>query len=50
MKRLFEDLFSDYNRLILPVANNRSKVTVTLGLKLGQILDLVSTIEIYDTQ
>lgn len=40
MKRLYEDLFTDYNRLILPVANNKTKVTVTLGLKLGQILDL----------
>jgi len=40
MKRLYEDLFTDYNRLILPVANNRTKVKVTLGLKLGQILDL----------
>lgn len=40
MKRLYEDLFADYNRLILPVANNKTKVVVTLGLKLGQILDL----------
>lgn len=40
MKRLYEDLFTDYNRLILPVANNKTKVTVNLGLKLGQILDL----------
>lgn len=40
MKRLYEDLFTDYNRLVLPVANNKTKVTVNLGLKLGQILDL----------
>ncbi|KAG9509157.1 Acetylcholine receptor subunit beta-like 2, partial [Fragariocoptes setiger] len=40
VKRLYEDLFSDYNRWVLPVANNRSKVVVVLGLKLGQILDL----------
>ena len=39
MKRLYEDLFTDYNRLILPISNNKTKVTVTLGLKLGQILD-----------
>lgn len=39
-KRLYEDLFSDYNRLILPASKNRTKVTVTVGLKLGQILDL----------
>lgn len=40
MKRLYEDLFADYNRLVLPVATNKSRVTVTLSLKLGQILDL----------
>jgi cation transporter family protein len=40
MKRLYEDLFTDYNRLILPIATNKTKVTVTVGLKLGQILDL----------
>lgn len=40
MKRLYEDLFTDYNRLIVPVTTNRTKVTITLGLKLGQILDL----------
>lgn len=40
MKRLYEDLFTDYNRLVLPTANNSSRVGVTLGLKLGQILDL----------
>lgn len=40
MKRLYEDLFSDYNRLILPVARNKTKVRVSVGLKLGQILDL----------
>lgn len=40
MKRLYEDLFTDYNHQVLPTANNKSKVTVTLGLKLGQILDL----------
>lgn len=39
MKRLYEDLFTDYNRLILPVTSNKTKVTVNLGLKLGQILD-----------
>lgn len=41
MRHLYEDLFTDYNRLILPVANtNKNKVNVTIGLKLGQILDL----------
>lgn len=40
MKRLYEDLFTDYNRLILPIAPNKTKVLVTVGLKLGQILDL----------
>lgn len=40
MRRLYEDLFSDYNRLILPVGPNQTKVIVTVGLKLAQILDL----------
>lgn len=40
MKRLYEDLFTDYNHQVLPTASNKTKVTVSIGLKLGQILDL----------
>ena len=33
---------SNYNRLIRPVANNTDKITVKMGLKLSQLVDLVS--------
>ncbi|OQR77534.1 acetylcholine receptor subunit alpha 1-like [Tropilaelaps mercedesae] len=40
-KRLFDDLLSDYNRLIRPVGNNSHKVIITVGLKLSQLIDIV---------
>ena len=40
-KRLYDDLLSNYNRLIRPVANHTEKVTVKLGLRLSQLVDLV---------
>ena len=40
--RLYEDLLSEYNRLIRPVANNSDRLTVKLGLKLSQLIDVVS--------
>ena len=40
-KRLYDDLLSNYNRLIRPVANNTDKITVKMGLKLSQLVDLV---------
>ena len=43
-KRLYDDLLSNYNRLIRPVANNTDKITVKMGLKLSQLVDLVSTV------
>jgi hypothetical protein len=39
-KRLFDDLLSDYNRLIRPVGNNSHKVIITVGLKLSQLIDI----------
>eukprot|EP00094_Tigriopus_californicus_P003578 TCALIF_03441-PA protein Name:"Similar to nAChRbeta2 Acetylcholine receptor subunit beta-like 2 (Drosophila melanogaster)" AED:0.20 eAED:0.20 QI:178/0.77/0.7/1/0.88/0.8/10/0/416 len=39
-KRLYDDLLANYNRLILPVANNSEKLTVKLGLKLSQLIDV----------
>jgi len=39
-KRLYEDLLTDYNRLIRPVGNNSDKLTVKLGLKLSQLIDV----------
>jgi hypothetical protein len=41
-KRLYDDLLSNYNRLIRPVSNHTDKVTVKLGLRLSQLVDLVS--------
>lgn len=43
-KRLYDDLLSNYNRLIRPVSNNTHTVLVKLGLRLSQLIDLVSTI------
>lgn len=42
-KRLYDDLLSSYNRLIRPVGNNSDRLTVKLGLKLSQLIDVVST-------
>jgi hypothetical protein len=39
-KRLYDDLITGYNRLIRPVGNNTEKLTVYMGLKLTQILDV----------
>lgn len=41
-KRLYDDLLSTYNRLIRPVSNNTETVLVKLGLRLSQLIDLVS--------
>ena len=43
-KRLYDDLLSDYNRLIRPVSNSTERVTVKLGLRLSQLMDLVSSV------
>jgi len=39
-KRLYDDLLSNYNRLIRPVVNHTETVTVKLGLRLSQLVDL----------
>ena len=43
-KRLYDDLLkrSDYNKLIRPVGNTSDRLTVKLGLRLTQIIDVVS--------
>lgn len=41
-KRLYDDLLSTYNRLIRPVSNNNDTVLVKLGLRLSQLIELVS--------
>ncbi|KAL1117523.1 hypothetical protein AAG570_003839, partial [Ranatra chinensis] len=39
-KRLYDDLLSNYNRLIRPVSNNTDTLTVWLGLKMSQLLEM----------
>lgn len=43
-KRLYDDLLSTYNRLIRPVSNNNDTVLVKLGLRLSQLIELVTII------
>ena len=40
-KRLYDDLLSDYNKLVRPVVNVSEAVTVRLKLKLSQLIDVV---------
>lgn len=42
-KRLYDDLINGYNSLIRPVGNNSDRLTVKMGLKLSQLIDVVST-------
>lgn len=39
-KRLYDDLLSNYNRLIRPVINNTETLTVWLNLKLSQLIEV----------
>ncbi|XP_043464842.1 acetylcholine receptor subunit beta-like 2 isoform X2 [Leptopilina heterotoma] len=39
-KRLYDDLLSNYNRLIRPVHNNTETLTVWLRLKLSQLIEM----------
>ena len=39
-KRLYDDLLSNYNRLIRPVVNNTETLTVWIGLKITQIIEV----------
>ena len=41
-KRLYDDLLSNYNKLVRPVANISETVTVHLKLKLSQLIAVVS--------
>ena len=42
-KRLYDDLLENgYNKLIRPVENNSQKLNVKMGLKLSQVIDVVS--------
>lgn len=39
-KRLYDDLLANYNRLIRPVVNNSETLTVWLGLKVSQLIEV----------
>ena len=44
-KMLYNDILrkKGYNKLIRPVSNNTDQLTVKLGLKLSQLIDVVSS-------
>ena len=46
-KRLYDDLLrkSGYNKLIRPVSNTSNTLVVKLGLRLTQIIDVVSRLK-----
>ena len=48
-KRLYTDLLvnNGYNKLIRPVGNNSDKLTVKLGLRLSQLIDVVRATSLY---
>lgn len=41
-KRLYDDLLSNYNKLVRPVLNNTDPLPVQIKLKLSQLIDIVS--------
>ena len=41
-KRLYDDLLSNYNKLVRPVQNTTDPLTVRIKLKLSQLIDVVS--------
>lgn len=42
--RLYEDLMMSYNRFVRPVQNDSDTLVVKLGLKLSQLIDVVSIV------
>ena len=40
--RLYDDLVSNYNKVVRPVVNNTDKLQVFIKLKLSQLIDVVS--------
>lgn len=41
-KRLYDDLLSNYNKLVRPVVNTTDVLKVCIKLKLSQLIDVVS--------
>lgn len=46
-KRLYDDLLSNYNKLVRPVQNTTDPLTVRIKLKLSQLIDVVSFTLLY---
>ncbi len=44
-KRLYDDLLSNYNKLVRPVVNSTDRLTVRIKLKLSQLIDVVSQLD-----
>lgn len=40
-KRLYDDLMSSYNSLIRPVGNVSERLTIKVGIRLTQLVDVV---------
>ena len=49
-KRLYDDLLSNYNKLVRPVQNTTDPLTVRIKLKLSQLIDVVSSSQSTDTR
>lgn len=45
-KRLYDDLLSNYNKLVRPVVNVTDALTVRIKLKLSQLIDVVRVFHI----
>lgn len=48
--RLYEDLMMSYNRFVRPVQNDSDTLVVKLGLKLSQLIDVVSILIQYPSK
>lgn len=49
-KRLYDDLLSNYNKLVRPVVNVTDALTVRIKLKLSQLIDVVSAVTIHQVK
>jgi hypothetical protein len=45
--RLYDDLLSNYNKIVRPVVNNSDVLKVRIKLKLSQLIDLASVFSSY---
>lgn len=46
-KRLYDDLLSNYNKLVRPVVNTSDVLRVCIKLKLSQLIDVVRAFFLY---